>query len=85
MIFRNVLRGLLHIDALRRTKTFNSKKWVPTHRHKKGRAYRVLTEGVLEADRSEVVIYEDVQGEVWVRSKKEFFDGRFTPIRNRNV
>ena len=85
VIFQSLLRGLLPIDARRRTQAFTSNNWVPTHIHKKGGEYRVLTEGVLEADHSEVVVYEDIQGKVWVRSKKEFFDGRFTPINNLNT
>lgn len=54
--------------------------WVPTHRHKKGGVYRVVMEAILEADRSDVVVYDDAQGTVWVRSKAEFYDGRFTKI-----
>lgn len=54
--------------------------WNPTHRHKKGGQYRHLYEGVLENDLSAVVIYDDREGQVWVRSTKEFHDGRFQPI-----
>ena len=54
--------------------------WTATHRHRKGGLYRVLGRGVLETDRSEVVIYDDADGTVWVRSVIEFEDGRFSPI-----
>ncbi len=54
--------------------------WRATHRHKKGGAYRYLYEGFLESDRSAIVVYDDPDGNVWVRSTHEFFDGRFTPI-----
>lgn len=54
--------------------------WHPTHRHRKGGGYRVLGHGILEADRSDVVIYDDADGTIWVRSKSEFYDGRFTPL-----
>lgn len=51
--------------------------WVPTHRHRKGGLYRVVTHGTLEADHSPVVIYDDADGTVWVRPTQEFEDGRF--------
>lgn len=54
--------------------------WAPTHQHKKGGLYRVLTHGVLEADHTPVVIYDDVAGQVWVRPVSEFDDGRFRPL-----
>jgi hypothetical protein len=55
--------------------------WEPTHQHRKGGEYRVISEGVLEADRIDVVIYDDADGTVWVRSKTEFFDGRFSELK----
>ncbi len=55
--------------------------WTPTHQHRKGGLYRERMRGVLEADRSEVVIYDDAEGTVWVRPVSEFDDGRFTPLR----
>ncbi|MEP5758363.1 MAG: DUF1653 domain-containing protein [Litoreibacter sp.] len=58
----------------------DGQNWVPTHRHKKGGLYRVLGRGVYEADRSDVVIYDDVDGTVWVRSTDEFEDGRFSKL-----
>ncbi|MEN8840621.1 MAG: DUF1653 domain-containing protein [Octadecabacter sp.] len=54
--------------------------WQATHRHKKGGLYRLVGPATLEADRSDVVIYDDADGTVWVRSKAEFYDGRFTPL-----
>ncbi len=60
-----------------------SDAWCATHRHKKGGLYRVIAEGLLETDRSDVVIYDDAQGQVWVRPAAEFWDGRFTAVGNR--
>jgi len=54
--------------------------WAPTHRHRKGGLYRVLSDGIYEPDRSAVVIYDDVDGSVWVRPASEFWDGRFATI-----
>lgn len=56
--------------------------WNATHRHRKGGLYRHRTDGVLEADMSDVVIYDDAEGRVWVRPKSEFDDGRFTLIKH---
>ena len=56
------------------------KTWRPTHRHKKGGLYRVIAEGLNEADRLPVVVYDDAHGQVWVRSAQEFWDGRFTIV-----
>ncbi len=54
--------------------------WTASHRHKKGNLYRVLAPAILESDRSEVVIYDDEEGTIWVRSKAEFYDGRFREL-----
>lgn len=59
---------------------FGSHTWSSTHRHAKGGEYRFLTTGILESDRSDVVIYDDAEGTVWVRAKSEFEDGRFEKI-----
>ncbi|PTX56325.1 hypothetical protein C8N43_0980 [Litoreibacter ponti] len=59
--------------------------WQATHRHKKGGLYRVIHHGVLEADRSAVVIYDDPDGTVWVRDHAEFYDGRFAPLDDTTV
>jgi hypothetical protein len=55
---------------------------IMTYTHKKtGRKYTVLHANALnEADMSRVVIYRAEQdGEIWVRDRAEFFDGRFVP------
>jgi hypothetical protein len=62
--------------------TDRSVPWRATHCHRKGGRYRVLAEGLLEVDRTDVVIYDDAQGQVWVRPATEFWDGRFTAIRD---
>jgi hypothetical protein len=54
--------------------------WTPTHRHRKGGLYRVLAEGICEAGRNPVIIYDDAEGTIWVRSAEEFQDGRFKEI-----
>lgn len=53
----------------------------PTHRHKKGRLYRLIARGRVEATLEPCAIYEGVgTGLVWVRPEAEFEDGRFTPL-----
>lgn len=55
--------------------------WRPTHRHRKGGRYRLLTDNALiEATMQPAVVYEAVDGQWWVRPSSEFFDGRFTPL-----
>lgn len=56
-------------------------RWAATHRHRKGGLYRVVGSAVWEPDRSDAVIYDDAEGNVWVRPAAEFHDGRFTPLR----
>lgn len=55
-------------------------QWTATHRHRKGGLYRVLMHATLESDRSDVVIYDDAEGAVWVRPTSEFYDGRFETL-----
>ncbi len=55
--------------------------WEPTHRHKKGGLYRYLYKGILESDHSAIVVYDDREGQVWVRAAKEFHDGRFLSVK----
>lgn len=63
------------------TPVFGQPQWHPTHRHKKGGGYRLLGFGVLEADRTSVAIYDDIDGTVWVRDAAEFNDrDRFAPV-----
>jgi len=57
------------------------KAWVATHVHRKGGHYRLRMTALLESDRSEVAIYDDASGTVWVRPLAEFNDGRFRPIK----
>ena len=40
----------------------------------------MLSHGILEKDRSDVVIYDDAKGQVWVRPVAEFYDGRFEAL-----
>ncbi|MEM6385573.1 MAG: DUF1653 domain-containing protein [Pseudomonadota bacterium] len=54
--------------------------WQPTHRHRNGGLYRVLGEAIWEPDRSPAVIYDDADGQVWVRPLSSFGDGRFTQL-----
>jgi hypothetical protein len=54
--------------------------WQATHRYHKGALYRLIGPAVLETDRSNVVIYDDADGAVWVRPVEEFNDGRFSPL-----
>jgi hypothetical protein len=59
--------------------------WQPTHRHRKGGLYRLILEGLCEADHCPVVVYEDADGQVWVRPKAEFEDGRFHLLDKRQA
>lgn len=55
--------------------------WKPTHVHiKSGGEYRWLLEGIIEADMTPCIIYDNRDGVVWVRPKAEFEDGRFAAI-----
>lgn len=51
------------------------------YQHKKGGIYRVIGEGRLTDDKSEVVVYEHLgphEKGIWVRAKGEFYEpGRF--------
>lgn len=45
---------------------------------KTGGYYEILGTGLLESSKEPMVIYRSLQdGTVWIRSEKEFFDGRF--------
>lgn len=74
------LRTLFSAPTKTNSSLGRSVEWHPTHVHKKGGEYRLLEHAILEADRSEVVIYDDKEGTIWVRSKSEFYDGRFRPV-----
>lgn len=60
--------------------------WRPTHRHvKRGSEYRILARGQLQTsgpmfDYMDVTVYQDREGKTWVRSDREFFDGRFEAL-----
>ncbi|MCF2872085.1 DUF1653 domain-containing protein [Octadecabacter sp. G9-8] len=55
--------------------------WQPTHRHKKGGLYRLISFGTDEATRTPVAIYDDQFGTVWVRAAAEFEQvERFAPL-----
>lgn len=49
------------------------------YRHqRRGSLYKVIAEGLLEVDKTPVVVYKSLtDGQVWVRPSTEFFDGRF--------
>lgn len=42
-------------------------EWRPTHQHYKGGLYRVIAEGRYESDLEAMTIYDDAEGNVWVR------------------
>ena len=56
--------------------------WEPTHKHvKSGKIYRVLsTDAIMESNLEKAVVYEGLNGQVWVRPFDEFMDGRFELI-----
>ena len=55
--------------------------WQPTHLHiKSGNEYRVIAIGLIEATLHPCVVYDDKKGNVWIRPKPEFDDGRFMPL-----
>lgn len=73
---RNIQPDFLQLQALRKMDLVS---WAPTHRHRKGGLYRVLGNGILEANGSLMIIYDDAEGTTWIRSATEFDDGRFKP------
>lgn len=61
--------------------------WRPTHRHvKRGGEYEFIGQGKLQTDGSPLaddqfmIIYRGFDGKLWVRSAREFQDGRFEPL-----
>jgi len=54
--------------------------WTPTHAHRKGGLYRFIGYGRNTEDGESVAIYEDILGNVWVRPRWMFDDGRFEPV-----
>lgn len=66
--------------------------WQATHQHYKGGLYRVIATGRIEADLTPVTIYDNEEGDVWVRPDYDFHakapDGvtdRFTAIGSDEV
>lgn len=51
----------------------------PVLRHKKGGTYTFIGYGRSTVDLSPQAVYVDEAGELWVRPKDEFIDGRFVP------
>jgi hypothetical protein len=66
-------------DALAREKAGRLEAETAKWRHvKTGGIYTIVSEGLLEADMTEVVVYRKVaNGQIWVRPRVEFYDGRF--------
>lgn len=66
--------------------------WMPTHRHvKRGTEYQFVGTAEVQApnatctcgaltDYEVVVVYRDASGNMWVRRKSEFYDGRFAAL-----
>ena len=44
------------------------------YRHYKGGIYELVTEAVLEADHTPVMVYRGQDGQVWVRPRAAFFE-----------
>ena len=80
VIFGFVIELTMHKQATIKHDERSPDNWKATHRHRKGGAYRHICDGLLEADKSAAVVYDDKVGNVWIRSKVEFDDGRFTLI-----
>lgn len=74
-----ILSNLLYLRQ-RKAPVWPPPDWAATHQHRKGGRYRVIGEALAEATLQPVVIYDDVEGHIWVRPKAEFLDGRFTPV-----
>lgn len=49
-------------------------------RHKKGNVYTFVGEGRHSESLEELVVYKGNSGDIWVRPKAMFFDGRFTEL-----
>ncbi len=64
-----------------RGRTNERRTWQPTHRHRRtGGLYRVVAYARQESDLSALVVYDNAQGDVWVRPQVEFDDGRFESL-----
>lgn len=67
-------------------KMVEADKWQPTHRHvKRGTEYQKLGDAQVQCedgltDYELATVYVGSDGEIWVRRKSEFEDGRFVPL-----
>lgn len=53
--------------------------------HQKGGTYLVRFEGLLEASKERMVVYQsEADGQVWIRPASEFYDGRFSALAADN-
>jgi hypothetical protein len=59
-------------DAIAKSRQPKERGWQATHRHYKGGLYREIARGTIEADLSQVVIYDDEHCRTWVRPASEF-------------
>lgn len=68
--------------ARRKRQQISRKIKTPTHQHRKGGIYEVITdqEVYIEAGWQPAVLYLSSDGKLVVRNKEEFYDGRFTPL-----
>lgn len=61
-------------------------RWQPTHRHKKrGTDYKRMGTAIMQCeneifDMKNLTLYQDEDGQYWVRPPSEFNDGRFEPL-----
>lgn len=57
------------------------------YRHiKRNSRYKIIGEALVQTDiplidMDKVIVYQGEDGKIWVRSNKEFFDGRFELIK----
>lgn len=66
---------------LYRNRVLDSQPWQPTHCHlKTNRYYRVICDGRRESDLAHWVVYDNIQGDVFMRPVEEFRDGRFKAL-----
>ena len=49
--------------------------------HKKGGLYYIIGEGKHSETQEVFVVYQNSFGEIWVRPKEMFYDGRFKPLK----
>ena len=49
--------------------------------HKKGGIYHIIGIARHSETLEELVVYQNSKGEIWVRPKEMFYDGRFKPLK----